>query len=339
MSNILVAPLHWGLGHATRCVPVIRHLLAGGHRVFLASDGDAGSLLQQEFAHLPYFELPSYDVHYPSHMPMWFWLKELPRIRKVISAEHRLLDQLVVSNDIDIIISDNRYGMYHSKTKNILISHQLTIPNAAWGYALVNQQLGRLIHHFDECWVPDYEGDTNLSGMMSARQLKIPKYFIGPLSRFAKTKAERKYEICVVLSGPEPYKTQLQQKLEQLLSGSGLRVAWVMGRPKRHKVIGEHRFGHLSSSALSALIQSCAASISRSGYSSIMDYHALQSKAIIIPTPLQPEQSYLAERHKHKSQFYVPKPDLTDLLQGFDNLLKATVKEAGQPSENRFPLC
>jgi len=63
-KTILIAPLDWGLGHATRCIPVIRTLINMGNTVIIATSGKQKSLLQTEFPELKIIELNGYNVHY-----------------------------------------------------------------------------------------------------------------------------------------------------------------------------------------------------------------------------------------------------------------------------------
>ena len=67
MKRILVAPLNWGLGHATRCIPIIRALKAHNFEPVIASDGAALQLLKKEFPDLEHVELPSYNITYPKN--------------------------------------------------------------------------------------------------------------------------------------------------------------------------------------------------------------------------------------------------------------------------------
>lgn len=48
-KRILISPLNWGLGHATRCIPIIKALEANNFEPILASDGDALGLLKKNF--------------------------------------------------------------------------------------------------------------------------------------------------------------------------------------------------------------------------------------------------------------------------------------------------
>ena len=127
-KNILIAPLNWGLGHASRCIPIVRQHIEEGNRVILASDGESLLLLQKEFPNLETEELPSYGINYPKGRQLiWHLLKMSSRILQTIKSENKVLEGLVEKYDLDLIISDNRLGMYHKGVLSIYITHQTNI--------------------------------------------------------------------------------------------------------------------------------------------------------------------------------------------------------------------
>lgn len=301
-KNILVAPLHWGLGHATRCIPIIRSLLDNGFDVTLASDGAALKLLEIEFPDLKSYELPSYDIRYARKGGLLKvkLLFSLPKIRKAISEEKKIVKRLVRNGYIDGIISDNRFGVYSKKVPSVFITHQLNVlsGNTTWLSSKAHQ---RVIRKFTECWVPDIEGHGNLSGKLG--HLKRPLFklrYIGPLSRMIPQEREIKYELLCLLSGPEPQRSLLEETLMQQLRHAGKRVIMVRGvvedavRKEEHDGITLVNF--LPSRELEKVINESEIVLSRSGYTTIMDLAVLGKKAFFIPTPGQYEQKYLAER-------------------------------------------
>ena len=93
---ILIAPLDWGLGHATRCIPVIRELLSAGAKVIIAADGPVASLLHLEFPAIEIIPLAGYRIWWPGKIKSLIWLlKEFKRIKKVIKNEHEWLDKII----------------------------------------------------------------------------------------------------------------------------------------------------------------------------------------------------------------------------------------------------
>lgn len=303
-KRILIAPLDWGLGHATRCVPIIKALQEQGNHVVIASSGLALNLLKAEFPQLTFFDLPAYRATYSTRIPLLLKiLWQSPYIFTVIKKEHQLLDKLVEDFGIDIVISDNRYGCYSKKAKSIFITHQLEIQlpqSLRWAKTLINKVHHRLIKKFDTCWVPDFP-DHKLSGNLSRGNL--PSVFIGPVSRFLKseTPIKKNRDLLILLSGPEPQRTALEDILLHQLktfTGSVLLVRGLPGVETRSIDSNPNIqvVSHLNALDLQCAIELSEVVLSRSGYTSIMDLYALESKAIFIPTPGQTEQEYLAEK-------------------------------------------
>lgn len=300
-KRILIAPLNWGLGHATRCIPVIQSLLNQGAEVFLASDGAAFQLLKAEFPQLPAFQLPSYRITYSSGNMVYNMAKKLPRILFAIRAEQWETQRLVHKLGIHAIISDNRYGCFCPGVFNVMITHQLhlRIPGTGLQWA-INRLLHLAFQKFDAIWVPDAETPPGLAGTLAHG--KSPHKHIqytGILSRMQKMDLELEYDLAVVLSGPEPQRTWLEQRLlEQLIQ---LPCKSILIRGKTH--MKEHYFAadhveiasYLTSNALNKVLAASKRIVCRSGYSSIMDLVLLGKKALLIPTPGQTEQEYLAE--------------------------------------------
>jgi len=304
--NILVAPLNWGLGHATRCIPIIRALQSNGYNVIIASDGVALELLQKEFLHLQTVKLPSYGIEYAkkkSHFKQKM-LSNIPKIVKAIRKEHKALKNIINIYKIDGVISDNRLGLYTSKVPTVFITHQLQVLSGKTT-GLTTYLHKRFIKRFDECWVPDYKGSTNLSGILGHPEKKdYPVQYIGPLSRMHKESLMLCYDALVILSGPEPQRSILEKILLTELKKYNGSILFVRGLIEKEEVHNQQKnieiVNFLTSDKLATAINSSNFVIARSGYSAIMDLAALQKKAFFIPTPGQTEQEYLAKRLKEK---------------------------------------
>lgn len=314
-KKILVAPLDWGLGHATRSMPIINYLSGRGHIVHLAGDGRSGKLLRKEYPHLPFHPLPAYDVNYPLHGNFLFkTLLQAPKIRKAIRLEHRELGQLMKNHSFDLVISDNRYGMYTEKSHSVILTHQihLQLPKPFKGLEkLVSKILGRYLGNFDQVWVPDHAGLPNFSGGLShGPALPGNIQYIGPLSRFHQKEhaaSPDEYDFAVILSGPEPQRTLLEQIIIPVLNEMNTKSIVVQGKTEAANEYGEGSVKVISSctsSQLLNIIQSAKMIISRCGYSSVMDYVCLGKPAILIPTPGQTEQEYLAQHLFNAGLFY-----------------------------------
>ncbi|MDX1942966.1 MAG: glycosyltransferase [Saprospiraceae bacterium] len=311
-KRILVTPLDWGLGHATRCIPIIQELLAQGADVLLASNGGAFELLRKEFPELVIEKLPAYNIHYASGNMYWNMGVQLPKIARAIISEYFILQRLIRQHQINAVISDNRYGCFSKKAKSIFITHQLNIliPNFILRF-FANFFNCQFIRRFDECWIPDESGEKSLSGKLSISYYHIKVKYIGILSRMNYLQVQKKYDIIIILSGPEPQRTILEKIiLEQIVQ---LPLEWLLVQGKLNEDEEARRrkgrergsiIPFLNAKALNKAIAVSEIVICRSGYSSIMDLAMLGKKAILIPTPGQTEQEYLAERFSQKSIFY-----------------------------------
>jgi len=310
-KRILICPLDWGLGHATRCIPIIRLLLKKNAEVIIAADGRPLELLKQEFPELQCIQLKGYSINYPASDAMILkMLFSLPKIIKGIKEEHTQLEKIIDEYNIDIVISDNRYGCWNKKVKSIFITHQLLI-KAPFGENILYRKVLRFIKNYDECWIPDYAGVQNLSGDL-AHKNPIPKntFFIGPLSRFDSNKERinknniregdiQKYDIMAIVSGPEPQRGLLKNIFIQKLKESKYKSLIVCGETESKWEIELNENltmkSHLGAEEMQEAILSSTLIIARSGYSTIMDLAMLGKKVIFIPTPGQTEQEYLAK--------------------------------------------
>lgn len=309
MKRVLITPLDWGLGHATRCIPIIRELLNRSCVVFVGGSGGSLELLRKEFPALKFFELPAYHPTYDRKGRMvQTMLTQLPKFVRTISDEHRALERIVDGEKIDYVISDNRYGCWSEKVPSVLITHQSNVlmpKRFGWLAPIVRAFVHRLMRRFSLCWIPDIEGSQNLTGDMVWKKTNLPSRYLGHLSRLAPTgNIEKKYDLLCVLSGPEPQRTILEEILvHQIDSYSGSTLI-VRGLPLENGhaplLTSAEVKNFLTSQELQVAIESAALVLSRSGFSSVMDLSRMGSRAIFIPTPGQTEQEYLAAQLKRK---------------------------------------
>lgn len=302
IQRILVAPLNWGLGHATRCIPIIRELKDHGFDPVIASDGAALDLLKNEFEDLEFAELPGYEIEYakkPKHFK-WKLILESPRIMKAISKERKLTKQLVDDLALDGIISDNRLGVHSSKVPSVFITHQLNVLSGNTS-VLSTALHQRYIKKFDEVWVPDVAEEPNLSGILGHPDTPVSNVrYLGPLSRLEKLHLPVKYDLFVLLSGPEPQRTMLEEKLLDELKGYEGKVLFVQGKVEDRQTVATQKhikvYNFMNSEQLEVAFSKSSRVLCRSGYTTIMDLVKLEKKAFFIPTPGQYEQEYLACR-------------------------------------------
>ena len=313
-KTVLVAPLNWGLGHAARCVPIINALLQN-HKVILASDGVALDLLKLEFPNLEYEVLPSYGITYPENGSFLGHIaKQVPRILKTINSEKKLLPSLIKKHGIDMVISDNRYGIHHESVKSVFITHQIVIPTPFAEKILAKLQQQFLVS-FDEIWVPDVKTVPNISGKLAHNEIFPDKAkYIGLLSRFNDDLKAVKPEtmgsedfVLGIVSGPEPMRTHFENLLIDELSGIGQKVVLVGGVSQGGSALNGANmtyFPFLGMNELKWLIMNAKQIVSRSGYSTVMDLLALNKTAIFVPTPGQTEQEYLGDYLMKNGLFY-----------------------------------
>lgn len=336
-KTVLVAPLDWGLGHSSRCVTIINKLLDAQADVILGGNGRALIFLQREFPNLRSIEIPGFQIKYSQKINASVKiLSQIPGFLKSIKKENRQLDLIVKENNIDVIISDNRYGLWNEHAKSILITHQLNLKMPANLYFLrfiPKLFIRKLIKNFDECWIPDYEGKINLSGDL-AHSYKLPAnaHFIGPLSRFhedivceeSHENLEYVNDILVILSGPEPQRSIFEKQVLEQLKNSELKAVIIQGIPETNQTYelspGVTVFSNRNTQQMSQLICESNLVLSRPGYSSIMDLTAFGRKAIFVPTPGQTEQEYLAKYFKTKKIFYSIKQNKFNLNYALDQV-------------------
>ncbi|PHR73278.1 MAG: glycosyltransferase [Lutibacter sp.] len=300
-KNILIAPLNWGLGHATRCIPIIYKLIELDFNPIIASDGEALQLLQKEFPKLKSLALPSYNIKFPKNgnFLKWKLILDTPRVLKTIKEEEIFIDKLIKSENITGIISDNRFGVRSDELPSVFITHQLNVLSGSTTF-LSSKIHQRFIKKFDECWIPDVMTENSLAKKLShSDKVKNQKY-IGFLSRFKKRELEKKYDLLILLSGIEPLRSQLENKLILELKNYKGKVLFVRGviekEQKRTENSNITRCNYLLSEELEIAINQSDLVLARSGYSTIMDLAVLSKKAFFIPTTGQSEQEYLAKR-------------------------------------------
>lgn len=342
MKRILVAPLNWGLGHVTRCIPLIQELERLGAAVYLASDGVALHLLKAEFPHLPVFELPSYRIRYESTNMVWNIGRQLPRILWAMRSERRAVERLVETHGIQGILSDNRYGCFSPRVSSVLLSHQLKlrVPGSLLNWP-ANRVLRLALAQFDAVWVPDAEEAPGLTGELAHGDAVHPNTtFLGILTRMQAADEEPEFDVAVVLSGPEPQRSILEQRLLDQAISLPQKFIFVQGQTqqKKHYYAADNVevVSYLTSKDLNEVLTASKVMVCRSGYSSIMDLAGLGKKAILIPTPGQTEQEYLADYLGEQQYFVVQRQDAIDLHAGIRQLSRSSGLRAGTYPTDTF---
>ena len=347
--RILVAPLDWGLGHATRCIPVIYELVKQDWAVWLAGEGAQEILLKNEFPELPFLSLKGYRVRYGGSWNglLWSVFLQLPRILKTINEENDWLKKVVNEYQFDAIIADNRYGLYHSSVPSVFITHQLTIktPFGKWSEHFLRMINYRFINRFTGCWIPDEEKKNGLAGELShpSPMPAIPVHYISILSRLKKKNIEeKKNHLFISLSGPEPQRTILENKIIDDISQYKGTACIVRGMPGISTLIpstSDIRFyNHLPAEEFNKEMEMADYVISRSGYSTVMDIVTLEKKSILIPTPGQTEQEYLAKYLTQKQFAFCITQNKFSLTDSMKKAIEFDYKKTLRTNKSILPL-
>lgn len=318
----LVAPLNWGLGHASRCVALVRRLIEAGDEVVLGGDGDSLLLLRQHFPELKVVELASLELRYSrGNSQVWALVRSIPKVLRWVIRDHRMLREIQREEQFDRIVSDNRFGCWlesddneNGKVKTVYMTHQVKIcmPKGwRWAEKIATRVHAYVYNKYKELWIPDYDDEErSLAGQLShGAECKVR--YIGPLSRFESFNLGRieddkpRYDVVAVLSGLEPQRTMLEEELIRAQRASGEKMLIVRGKVgyDDNETVnqGEHSpnlvmVNNMCDEALVQVMLGAKRIIARSGYSTIMDMYVLGilDKAELIPTPGQSEQEYLA---------------------------------------------
>jgi len=312
-KRVLIAPLDWGLGHTTRCLPLMGYLQQRGHAVLFAGNDWQRAFVKRTLPDLEMTPLEGYNIRYSKHRSTFLLslLRQTPRILLTIKKENAWLQDLVSKEKIDGIISDNRYGLYHPTVPSVIMTHQLQVLTGMGSTAdrLVQKLHYKLLRRFSECWVVDVEDAENLGGKLShPKTLPGVVKYLGLLSQFeAGTDGAQDGSLLILLSGPEPQRSILSDQLWRAVKDYKGKVVFVEGSNDAHRRDVPEQvqyFGRLTKDELDPLLQKADMVVCRSGYSTVMDLVRLRKKALLIPTPGQTEQEYLARYLHQKGMFF-----------------------------------
>jgi uncharacterized protein (TIGR00661 family) len=311
--RVLVAPLDWGLGHATRCIPIIKELIRQNCIVYIAADKKIFLLLKKEFPSTVFLRYPGYEIVYSSS-EKFLLLKlfyQIPTVFFRIFKEKKWLSKIIKEHSIDAVISDNRFGMYSKKIPSVYITHQLCIKTGNRFTEIIAQKIHYFfIKKYKYCWVPDYK-ENGLAGELShPKNIPSNVIYTGALSRFKFLPDVKKiYDLLIIISGPEPQRTIFENEILRQLKTFQGKVLLTRGLPSETNistVISDsvQIKNHLPADELNKVIAQSKMIVSRSGYTTVMDLTLLGKKAILIPTPGQSEQEYLAKYLLEKGYFF-----------------------------------
>lgn len=326
--KVLICPLDWGMGHATRMMPVIDYLQNNNYEVSIAAGANTILVIKNEYPSLSYFLLPKISPRYTRYRKMLVptLLLQLPGLFAKVVKEHFVVWRIVRKYKIDAVISDNRLGLWGLPVKSAYVTHQLNFKLTGFFRAL--SPFMTLLHRFvmnqyDQVFIPDVAGAENLAGQLSdVSLLKNNFAHIGILSRLSNggVQSVGDSHVLILLSGQEPQRTMLEQILIRQAGGISRNFVLVKGKlgipgeaainvPRNVKVVS-----FAKPEKVAELIRNSSFVICRSGYSSVMDLVVMQKRAILVPTPGQSEQEYLAQYWMDKNWFFSQPQSEVDLV-------------------------
>jgi hypothetical protein len=341
---ICISPIDWGLGHATRCIPLIRAFSSLNYKIYIATEGKHEAILKEAIPEAIFLSLRGYRIRYTKSRALLIpaILLQLPKIMYAVINEYFWLKRNSKKYEFDLIISDNRFGFFHKKIKSVFITHQLELQTPfAWSTRLNQMITYQFINSYTACWVADMQPPKNLSGVLAnpGKYPSTPIWYMNCLSRLLEEGAQNKeqYNISIepaenklkflgIVSGPEPQRTLLENILWK--QGNELNEPFVVvaGLPndKLYNKITSKGFlyHHLNGADLKAQMKSAEYIICRGGYTTLMEMIPFRKKLIFIPTPGQTEQEYLGKYWQEKKwaiSFKQSEFNLSDALQMASN--------------------
>lgn len=329
--KVFICPQHWGLGHVTRTIPVVHYFIEKGFPVILGSSGAGSELLKKEFPDLKLYELPDYGIRYPFKNMYVNMGLQLLQMHWAIVKEYFSVRKICKQEKIGLIVSDARLGAAQKKIPSVIITHHLHFPLRNRFFEWVSDVWMRFFYlRFNQIWVPDLEGENNLSGSLSHKFKSSKHYFIGIPSRFKRLECNSGFDYAIILSGPEPQRSQLElillKQIKELFPAKiilvrGTNRKWQWGENFNNYAEFLTILNLVSGAELNKIMSGSGFIICRSGYTSLLDLSVIGKNALLIPTPGQPEQEYLAEELKRKGIFYSVTQDEIQLK---SDLLKAS---------------
>lgn len=313
--KVLFGVCSWGLGHATRDLPLIKGIIEAGHQITIVARGRSLNLLKEELGNsCCYLEIPDYSSPYSKKdFSVPKFLSYFPVYMNQVIREHKRIKKLVRREGYERIVSDNRFGIHNREIPSYFISHQLRFlaPGRVKLFEMATEGFNYSFfkNSFTKFLVPDFKEDF-LSGDLS-HNLKYFKErqveYLGILSDLRKRKVRQDIDYFISVSGPEPQRSIFEHKvLEQAPRLKG-KVVVALGKPEAPQERGSSElriFGYLNRREQEDVMNRAKLIIARPGYSTLMELVALGKKALFVPTPGQTEQVYLAKYHRKQGNFY-----------------------------------
>tara|TARA_B100000902_G_scaffold365033_1_gene385585 strand:- start:43084 stop:44139 length:1056 start_codon:yes stop_codon:yes gene_type:complete len=337
-KRILIAPLNWGLGHATRVMPIINELKKNSFEIIISANGRSYELLKKEFPNDKFIKIKGVNIKYSNYLPMIICIAfQIPNIIFCIIREHIILNKKIKKYNIDGVISDNRFGMFSNKIPSVFITHQLNIISPFLEKIITSVNYF-LINKYTECWIID-DKKIKIAGKLSTPKKSLNKFcYIGNVSRMKYKKQIKKYDICFLLSGPEGQRKVFENIILKQIKNISGKLIMIQGKCESNYKKNNNNLTVIScanSSDINKYILESKLIVCRSGYSTIMDLKKLNSNAVLVPTPGQTEQEYLAKRLKKQGVYYMQNQNKFNIKKALDESIKYNKnKNFSEKSEN-----
>lgn len=312
MSNkkplVVLSMLNWGFGHLTRCFPIIRSLIELKKQLLIVCTPAQQEVLARSFDGLIFFNAADDTPRYGKTKATTLLRLSLqaPFQLMKVKRDNKLLERLSQEYDIELIISDNKYGFYHSRIPSVILTHQLNIQTGLgkWADAVANRINRKLLSRFREVWVVDGVGKNSLAGSLSAASDNIDARvkWIGTLNRLQIRAQKGSEKLLIILSGPEPQRTILEELIVHQLPVNHRHITLIRGTKKNFSQQALQKLTSLQFTnwidlaglaEIEQLLSQTEWVLGRAGYTSLMEWVTGGWKSIVIPTPGQAEQEYL----------------------------------------------
>ncbi|MFA5259147.1 MAG: glycosyltransferase family protein [Candidatus Pacearchaeota archaeon] len=308
--KILFGVFELGLGHATRCTPLIEILLSKKHEVHIISTGRSLNILKETFKEkCVYYDICGIHSFYNSN---FFKTNFAIHINSIIKSlkKARVESKLVIDKGkFDLVISDCRYDIFDKVENSFLINHQLRLMAPIGCEMIIEKYLNSMMNNYSKIIVPDFE-TSSLSGRLSHGLRYIAKDkidYIGILSSVKKLNLKEDVDIFISLSGPEKTRLKLEKKIISQALNLNEKVVITGGNPDKHetkKFENITYYSYLKTKEQQNLMNRAKFLVIRSGYTTIMELAELNKKALLIPSPGQTEQEYLGDYLEEKKYFH-----------------------------------
>jgi uncharacterized protein (TIGR00661 family) len=313
-KKVLICPQHWGLGHVTRTIPVIQYFVRNNYDVILACSGAGSELLRREFPQFKLYEIPDYGINYPYNSMVINITLQFFKMHIAIVKEHFAIKKICKEEKIDLIVSDARLGASQKNIPSVIIAHHLHFDLGMKVIEWICDTWMKMFYlTFDQLWIPDLPGFNNLSGDLAHLYKSKKRYFLGILTRFKKLDVEKKYDYAIMLSGPEPPRTILEDillnQLSDLMPEKCILIRGILNGVSLEKYKDKYQENleikdFVNGAELNEIMCASDFIICRSGYSTLLDLAIIHKPALLIPTPGQPEQEYLSRELERKKLFH-----------------------------------